>query len=136
MGCRLNCWGLVSRQNVSHWHTSEENIESHFVLERLEMLSFSIHKPAFILLDNASIHIAKIIKARSPIWQKRGLYWFYLPANSPHLNIAETIWRHLKGGWLGPQDYCDDQTLAYAVNRCLANVGKHLKINFSPFNTK
>jgi hypothetical protein len=133
---RLNCWGLISRQNECYWHTSEHSIDSHFVLERLDMLSLSIHKPTFIVLDNASIHTAKIIRARIPIWQKRGLYLFYLPTYSPQLNIAETMWRHLKGGGLRPEDYRDDQTLAYAVNRCLANVGRCLNINFSPFNAK
>lgn len=135
-GYRLNCWGLIGRQNECHWHTSEDGINSHFVLERIDMLSLSIHKPTFIVLDNASIHTAKIIKARIPVWQQRGLHLFYLPTYSPHLNIAETLWRHMKGGWLRPQDYSDDETLAYAVNRCLANVGRCLNINFSPFNAK
>ena len=98
------------------------------------MLSFSIHQPTYIILDNARIHHAKIIQKRVPFWQKRGLYLFFLPPYSPHLNIAETLWRQLKTGWLNPEDYYDDETLAYAVNRCLANVGNHLKINFSPFN--
>jgi len=135
-GYRLNCWGLISRDNECYWHTSEASIDSRFVLERLDMLSLSIHKPTFIVLDNASIHTAKIMKARIPVWQQRGLPLFYLPAYSPHLKIAETMWRHLKGGWLRPEDYCDDQTLAYAVNRCLANVGRCLNIKFSIFNAK
>ena len=54
--------------------------------------------------------------------------------HSPHLNIAETMWRHLKRGWLRADDYTDDDSLAYALNRCLANIGVNLKINFSPFN--
>ncbi len=53
---------------------------------------------------------------------------------SPHLNIAETVWRHLKGGWLQPQDYAQADDLAYATNRCLANFGNQLVITFSPFN--
>ena len=134
-GFRLNCWGLISRHNECHWHTTQASIDSRFVLERLDMLSLSIHKPTFIVLDNASIHTAKIIKDRIPVWRQRGFYLFYLPTYSPQLNIAETLWRHLKGGWLRPQDYADNQTLAYALNRCLANVGTELNINFSPFNT-
>lgn len=135
-GYRLNCWGLISRSNECYWHTSEDSIDSRFVLERLDMLSLTIHKPTFIVLDNASIHTAKIIKARIPVWQRRGLHLFYLPTYSPQLNIAETLWRHMKGGWLRPEDYSDDETLAYAVNRCLANVDRCLNINFSPFNAK
>ena len=61
-----------------------------------------------------------------------GLYLFFLPPYSPHLNIAETVWRHLKGGWLRPTDYARPDDLAYATNRCLANFGKALTITFSP----
>ncbi|MFB9292499.1 transposase [Persicitalea jodogahamensis] len=78
---------------------------------------------------------ALVVATRIPLWQKRGLYLFYLPTYSPQLNIAETMWRHLKGGWLRPEDYSDDETLAYSVNRCMANVGQYLKISFSPFYT-
>jgi transposase len=59
---------------------------------------------------------------------------FYLPPYSPHLSIAEILWKNLKGGWLYPDDYKDNQNLAYAVSRCLANVGNNLTIKFNPFN--
>jgi hypothetical protein len=52
---------------------------------------------------------------------------------SPHLNIAETIWRKLKKGWLNPEDYFDKDSLFYAVNRCLANLGTILNIRYSKF---
>ncbi|WP_220472587.1 hypothetical protein [Spirosoma foliorum] len=44
------------------------------------------------------------------------------------------MWRHLKGGWLKPEDYATADDLGYALNRCLANVGKKLIINFNQFN--
>ena len=71
---------------------------------------------------------------RLEYWQQRGLYVFFLPPYSPHLNLAETLWRKLKKEWLVPEDYLEKDTLFYATNRCLANVGKKLTINFSPFN--
>jgi len=111
-----------------------ENIDTEFVLECLEQFSFEIRKTTFIVLDNARIHKAKAIKERIHYWQKRGLYLFFLPPYCPHLNIAETLWRKLKKEWLNPEDYLDKDKLFYAVNRCLANVGRSLKINFSHFN--
>jgi transposase len=66
--------------------------------------------------------------------RQRGLFIFFLPPYSPHLNIAETLWRKLKKEWLNPEDYRDKETLFYAVNRCMANVGEYLTINFSPFS--
>lgn len=62
---------------------------------------------------------------------KRGLFLFFLPPYSPHLNIAETLWRILKGKWNQPADYASADTLFYAVNRALAALGTISKINFS-----
>lgn len=133
-GFKLNVWGMITRENQLKFRATTHNINAQFVLQELEKLSFDINQPTYVVLDNARIHHAKIIQERVPFWQSRGLYILYLPPYSPHLNIAETLWRHLKTGWLNPIDYFNEETLAYAVNRCLANVGNHLNINFSPFN--
>lgn len=133
-GYRLNIFGLISRGNECIWSATTESITAEFMLEKLDMLSLSIHQPTYIVLDNASVHRAKIIEETINIWQSRGLYLFFLPPYSPHLNIAQTMWRHLKGGWLRAEDYLHDQSLAYALNRCMANIGHRLMINFSPFN--
>ena len=132
--CRVNCLGFISRENQCHWKMTTENIDTRFSLEYLERFSLEIPKTAFIVLDNAGIHKGKAIKERIPYWQKRGLFLLFLPPYCPHLNIAETLWRKLKKEWLDPEDYLDKDQLFYAVNRCLANVGMNLKINFSQFN--
>ncbi len=97
-------------------------------------MSFNIHKDIFIVLYNANVHTSKLFKERLEYWQKRRLYIFYLPPYSPHLNIAETLWRILKTDWLRPQDYFENDRIAYLTNRCLANMGNNLTINFSKFN--
>ena len=66
-------------------------------------------------------------------WQKKGLYVFFLPTYSPHLNLAEVLWRKLKYEWLQVQDYADKETLCYQVRQALAAVGKSLKIAFGDF---
>lgn len=132
-GFRLNCWGLFSRDNRCHWATTTANITASFIRDKLEELSLHLLGPTVIVLDNASVHTAGIIQQGRECWAQRGLYLFFLPAYSPHLNIAETVWRHLKGGWLRPADYAQADDLAYATNRCLANFGKALTIAFSPF---
>lgn len=103
-------------------------------MEQLDSLSLSIRKETFVVLDNASVHHAKLFQDMLPAWQQRGLFLFFLPTYSPHLNIAETMWRKLKMEWLTPEDYLEKDSLLYAVNRCMANIGTNLKINFSPFN--
>lgn len=135
-GYKTNILGLISRQNECHGASSAIPITSLFIKEFFEDFSFKIRKETFVVLDNAPIHQAKIIQERLPFWQNRGLFIFFLPKYSPHLNLAETLWRIMKGQWIDPEDYLDKDTLFYAVNRCMANVGKELKINFKPFKPK
>lgn len=133
-GYKINCFGLISRQNQCHWATTTQNITAHFVMEQLESLSLQIHKETVVVLDCARIHTGNVLRQRLRYWQQRGLFVFFLPPYSPHLNLAETLWRKLKAEWLVPEDYLEKDTLFYAVNRCLASVGQTLTINFSPFN--
>jgi len=133
-GFRLNCWGLFGRDNQCHWATTTGSITAAFVVDQLDRLSLDLRGPTVIVLDNASIHTAASVQQRRAIWEARDLYLFFLPPYSPHLNLAETVWRHLKGGWLRPEDYTQPNDLAYATNRCLANFGTELRIHFSPFS--
>lgn len=133
-GYKINVFGLIGRTNQCHWTSTQQNIDSQFVVDHLDDLSFKIKKHTVVVLDNASVHQSKLLKQLLPIWQKRGLFLFFLPTYSPHLNIAETMWRKLKLEWLIPEDYLEKDQLFYAVNRCMANIGKNLNINFSPFN--
>ncbi|MCA1628504.1 MAG: transposase, partial [Acidobacteria bacterium] len=93
-----------------------------------------VHAKTVVVLDNASIHTAGIIKERLGVWQARGLFIFYLPRYSPHLNIAEVLWRKLKYEWLSPLDYVSKENLFYTVRQALAAVGTSLRINFSKFS--
>jgi len=131
---KINCFGLISRQNDFIGCTTLQTITSDFVFVELDQLSMSIERETVVVLDNASVHSAKCIKEQLGIWAQRGLHIFYLPPYSPHLNIAEIVWRKLKGEWLQPQDYVEDETLRYAVNRCLQNIGTNLTIKFRPFS--
>lgn len=73
------------------------------------------------------------LKELRSFWEQRGLFLFYLPPYSPQLNIAETLWRILKGKWIRPQDYISKDTLFYTVNRALADIGKGVSINFKHY---
>ncbi|GAB6007437.1 transposase [Dysgonomonas reticulitermitis] len=76
---------------------TQEKIDAQRIMEFLGNFSLWIRKETFLVFDNAAVHRAKCIQERVPFWEKRGLYLFYLPVYSPHLNITETIWRKLKG---------------------------------------
>ncbi len=132
-GGGLNCFALLSRDNRCLINTSEETFTSRFIFERLEDLSFKLPKLTVVVLDNARIHTSGIIKDRIKVWQSRGLFIFYLPRYSPHLNIVETLWRKLKYEWLSPSDYQSKEHLFYQVRLALTAVGNSLFIRFSKF---
>ena len=132
-GTGINCFGLFTRSLKNWTATSEETIDAAFVVEQLERFSFSITKLTVVVLDNARIHTGKKMRERIGAWRHRGLFVFYLPTYSPHLNIAETVWRKLKYEWLSAEDYESKGHLQYAVRQALAAFGKSLKIRFSGF---
>ena len=130
-GKSINCFGLLSRNNKFVYRNTEKNINSDFIIETLDELSLSVTILTVIVLDNARPHTARKVKQLLGTWQSRGLYIFYLPPYSPHLNIIERFWKEFKEGWLKPSDYFDADTLFYAVDRICAAVGKDLFMNFS-----
>lgn len=132
-GKGLNCFALICRDNRVRYATSEQSITSDFIVEQLDRLSLELVRPTVVVLDNASVHTAAKVKKQLESWQQRGLFLFYLPVYSPHLNIAERLWKELKARWLRPQDYLTTDSLFYAVKMALAAVGKNLFINFSDF---
>ncbi len=133
-GKGINCFGLFTRSNKAVTALSENSITAEFVVQQLERLSFTLKKITVVVLDNARIHTGKQIRERIGYWQQRGLFIFFLPTYSPHLNIAETVWRKLKYEWLAATDYEDGQRLRYSVRQIFNEFGRGLKINFSEFN--
>lgn len=132
-GKGLNCFALLSGTNKLIYSTTTQNITADFIIEHLERLSLDLQKPTVVVLDNAKVHTAGKVKACLQVWQGRGLYLFYLPPYSPHLNIAGRLWKELKARWIRPQDYQTTDTLFYAVSLALAAVGKDLYIRFANF---
>lgn len=132
-GRSMNYFGLLSRSNAFFYRASSQAITSSFVLEQLDAFSFKLVRPTVVVLDNASIHTAHKIRQRLGLWQDRGLYVFYLPPYSPHLNLIERLWKELKARWLRPCDYVSADALFYAAELALAAVGTILRINFSTF---
>jgi hypothetical protein len=94
-GGNLSCFALISRDNRIHRYLTEKTVNAAWISERSDALSLSLSRLTVIVLDNASVH-KKAVRERRAIWQERGLFVFFLPAYSPHLNIAEILWRKLK----------------------------------------
>ena len=107
------------------------NLTQDKIVDYLDRFSFNVTKKTVIVLDNASVHRNRKVKELRKIWEKRGLFLFYLPPYSPELNPAEILWRILKGKWIRPIDYETTDSLFYCTNRALASVGTNLFVNYS-----
>ena len=132
-GRAVNCFALLSRNNRCVFHTTEQSINAATVGDYLDQFSRHLKKPTVVVLDNAPVH-QKQVKARRAMWEAKGLYVFFLPTYSPHLNIVEILWKRLKYDWLQPSDYAEKSLLCYRVWQTLSAVGRELKITFKPFS--
>lgn len=127
---RLNIFGMIDRNCVYHGFTTQESINSDKFVEFMEHFSLGISKETVVVLDNSSVHKSRKVKDCLERWKERGLHIFYLPTYSPHLNIAETLWRILKGKWIKPHYYGDKHGLFSAVENILSNIGNQYVIQF------
>lgn len=109
----------------------EGSIKTEFIIEAIDKLKETLTKPTMLVLDNARIHHSKLFQSNVEKWQDQGLYIFYLPAYSPHLNRIETLWRHTKYRWIKPQDYKDLSTLKKSLDSIWDSFGVNYQINFS-----
>lgn len=124
---------MITRASKLIFSTTSDTITSSYIRSQLDDFSFEIRKTTVVVLDNAKIHTARKIKERLRYWQQRGLYIFYLPPYSPHLNICERLWKELKARWIKPKDYQNSDSLFYTVQLILNAVGHDLFINFSDY---
>jgi transposase len=128
---RLNIFGMIDRNNRFEGFCMGEPVDAGKVVSFSDTFSFGLNKKTVVVLDNDSVHRNAKIRQMRPVWEKRGLFLFYIPPYSPHLNIVETLWRVMKGKRIKPQDYTCTDTLFYATNRALATIGKELRINYA-----
>lgn len=131
---RLNCFGLISRDCRFRYTTTEQKVNSAFIIEWLEDFASTIVKETVIVLDNAPIHKTKQLLAKKEQWEAKGLYLFFLPPYSPHLNIIEHLWRIMKGKWLQVNDYLNANTLFEATKNYLAQIGISKTVIFSNYD--
>ena len=131
-GGRLNCFALVSRCNRCFAKTTQAKVTADWVAEQIGEFSQTLCRLTVIVLDNARVH-TKAVKDHFTAWEERGLFVLFLPTYSPHLNIAEILWKKLKFEWLQTTDYLSEAILHAAVRDRLEAVGTSLTIAFQPF---
>jgi transposase len=68
-----------------------------------------------VVLDNASLHISKMVQAQRRELARQGIYLYYLPAYSPELNRIEPVFRQVKYPGIPVRSYTSKAALRQAV---------------------
>jgi transposase len=82
--------------------------------------------PIVVVLDNASIHRARVVRDALPAFAARGLTLFYLPPYSPELNAIERVFRAIKHTHLPERRYTTLDALHAAIDTAFTDYEQHL----------
>lgn len=130
-GKTLSVFGLLGANNLLISYPTEERTNADFIIRCLDNFVKKLDKPTVVIMDNAPIHRARKMMAKRQEWEERGLFIFFLPTYSPHLNRIETLWRKMKYEWLHHTDYKSWNTLKKSVKNILTSFGSdQYNINF------
>lgn len=128
---RLNILGLMSLDNRLTIYHREQSIDGEFIRHSFETFCRQAStRPRVIILDNGPVHHAKVVKDKLAEWEGAGLYLFYLPTYSPHLNPVEILWRFCKYKWLNKSHYKSWSRLKKAILAIFRSFGSTYRINF------
>ena len=126
-----NVFGLMNRHQQLSSYPTQGRIDAAYIIQCLDDFCATLTQLTVVVLDNASWHTAQVIQDRREKWQEKGLFLFYLPTYSPHLNPIEILWRKMKYEWLRPEDYRAKEQLQQAIFNILRQFGGTFQINFS-----
>jgi len=131
---KVNLFGIFRPDNVAITYQSEENINAEFLVRSINDFCQYLDKPTVLVIDNAPTHRSKLFSEQLQRWEEKGLYIFFLPKYSPHLNIAEIYWRKAKYEWLRPSDYFSFAKYKRKIKEIFNLIGIHYKIVFKELN--
>lgn len=126
----INVFGLLNRDMDFHPYTSRQSINSSLVIAFIDDFMEGVSEPMVIVLDNASTHHSEEFQDRIEDWEEKGLYIFYLPTYSPHLNIIETLWRKIKYEWMQQHHFTGSNSFFSGLESILLGIGSEFNINF------
>lgn len=131
---KVNLFGIFRPDNVAVTYQTSSNINSQFLISRIDDFCRYLDNPTALVIDNAPTHRSKLFQEQFKRWEEKGLYIFFLPKYSPHLNIAETFWRKAKYEWLKPSDYFSFAKYKRKIKEIFNKIGVDYKIVFKELN--
>jgi transposase len=91
----------------------------------------TLTKRTVVVMDQASFHTSKAVLNKLDEWKAQNLEIFWLPPDSPKLNLIEILWKFIKYEWIQLEAYKDWESLVKYVTNVLDGVGKKYAINFA-----
>lgn len=132
MGKRINVLGFMKASGDQlYTFCGEGSVKTDFVIASINTWCGRLSKPTVLVLDNARIHRSRDLRAQLANWQQHGLYIFFLPTYSPHLNRIERLWLKVKQRWLKPIDYESLVSLRCALERIWRQFGQEYQVHFN-----
>jgi transposase len=128
-GRRVNVLAAYAPYGPAPWLDAlafERTLTSDDLLAYLKALP-QAQEPRVIVLDNASLHISKVVKAARPALAKLGIYLYYLPAYSPELNEIEPVFKQVKHQEIPYRSYTTQEGLRAAVEQGFARYRMKLR---------
>ena len=126
-----NVLGFMNTNRELDSYIFTGSITSAVVIACIDEFSKSRTKDTTIIMDQASIHTSKSIEDKRLAWAARGVYIFWLPTYSPHLNLIEILWRFMKYEWIELNAYESLEKLLEYIEKVLKNFGEEYMINFA-----
>jgi hypothetical protein len=130
-GKRLSVSGFLSMQRELVAYTTEDIVDSEFVIGCFDEFSSNLSRKTVVAMDNSSFHTSSVFEAKIPEWQSKNLEIFNLPKYSPRLNLIEILWRFMKYEWIEWRAYKGWSYLVEYVEMVIRGYGTEYEINFA-----
>lgn len=95
---RFNILGCLLQGELI-WQGVWQRVKAPGVIDFIDRLVGQLRRRTVLVMDNAPMHHAGILKACREQWRQLGLEIVYLPPYSPELNLIEGLWKQVKHHW-------------------------------------
>jgi len=127
---QFNVLGFMNTNQELESNIFTGSITSEVVIACIDKFAQSRTEKTVIVMDQASIHTSQKIEDNRLEWEAKGVYIFWLPTYSPHLNLIEILWRFMKYEWIELNAYESLEKLDEYLEKVLKGFGEEYIINF------
>lgn len=128
---QLNVLGFLEYQGERFDpYVFQGGIDAEIAIACMGSFCKKLTRPTTVVIDNAPIHTSAAFQAMIPEWEQQNLFFWFLPAYCPELNLIEILWKKIKYYWLPIDAYQSFEKLDEHLCHVLSNVGKQFSICF------